>query len=248
VLVHGIASSYRTFDNLIPLLGDYRVIAVDLLGFGSSSAPDSATFTLNEHVQYLERALEKLHLHRRFVLVGHSLGALIVSRYAAKHAWKLSGVVLVSPPIYLAPDSVSDPRERAAMETYAKVYDFLRTRKEFTLRHAARLARVWPIEQGFEVTEETWRAFALSLERSIQSQTTIADVAATRVPVHVVYGSLDPVIVPPALNIIEQMRHVTSHRVERGDHALRPRAAQVVAETIAELSAPPTSSRPAASG
>ena len=40
VLVHGIASSSVTFDNVVPLLGHHhRVIAIDLLGFGKSPRP-----------------------------------------------------------------------------------------------------------------------------------------------------------------------------------------------------------------
>ena len=40
VLLHGIASSSVTFENLVPLLTPTRrVIAIDLLGFGASPAP-----------------------------------------------------------------------------------------------------------------------------------------------------------------------------------------------------------------
>jgi pimeloyl-ACP methyl ester carboxylesterase len=136
VLVHGIASSYITFENLIPLLGaNHRVIAVDLLGFGASSAPASATFTLEEHVGYLRRTLAGLHLPEPYVLVGHSMGSLSASRYAAMYADKLAGLVLVSPPIYLPPELVGDPLDRTAMTVYRRVYDFLIT--DLTERRSA---------------------------------------------------------------------------------------------------------------
>ena len=51
VLLHGIASSSVTFENLVPLLTPTRrVIAIDLLGFGASPAPADSEFTVEDHV------------------------------------------------------------------------------------------------------------------------------------------------------------------------------------------------------
>src|SRR5690606_1341067 len=82
VLVHGIASSSVTFDNLVPLLSDtHRVISLDLLGFGQTPAPNTASFTIEEHVDSLARTIDILQLDEPFVLVGHSMGSLIATRY-----------------------------------------------------------------------------------------------------------------------------------------------------------------------
>ena len=86
VMVHGIASSSSaTFQNLVPLLEpSFRCILIDLLGFGESPAPDDAEYTLEEHVAALAATIATLKLTEPFVLVGHSLGALIAARYAAR--------------------------------------------------------------------------------------------------------------------------------------------------------------------
>jgi len=233
VLVHGIASSSVTFENLVPLIRpDHRVIAVDLLGFGKSAAPAGSTFTLEEHVDYLARTLSRLDPPKPFVLVGHSMGALIAGRYAAEHSRDLAGLVLVSPPIYLPPEIVGDPVDRAAMVIYRRAYDFLRRNKSFTMWNAALLARLSPIEDVLEVNERNWSAFVLSLEHSIESQTIITDIASTDAPIQVVYGTLDPFLVPGALRIVERMRHVTTHRVEGGNHVIGRRMARVVATAV----------------
>lgn len=238
VLVHGIASSYVTFENLVPLLRPgHRVIAVDLLGFGGSPAPAASTFTLEEHVEYLRRTLSRLGLQKPYVLVGHSMGGLIAGRYAAKHSRDLSGLVLVSPPIYLPAEIVGDPVDRAAMTIYRRAYNFLRRKKAFTMRNAALLARLSPIKNVLEVNERNWTAFVLSLEHSIESQTIITDVASIDAPIQVVYGTLDPFLVPGAIRIVERMRHVTVQRVEGGDHLIRKRMARVVAAAIESVSA-----------
>lgn len=233
VLIHGIASSSVTFDNVVPLIAaGHRVVAIDLLGFGGSPAPEDAGYTLEEHVAALARTIDSLRLRGSFVLVGHSMGSLIASRYAVTHGAKLRGLVLVSPPIYLAPTAIGSRRDRTTMGLYLRAYEYLRSNKEFTFRAAAGLARLSPIKNLLEVSETNWRAFSLSLQNLIESQTSVSDLASVRVQVEVVYGSLDPLLTPSGIRVIEQLRGVTVHRVDGGDHVIRPRMARVVAAAI----------------
>jgi pimeloyl-ACP methyl ester carboxylesterase len=233
VMIHGIASSSVTFERLIPLVTPYhRVIAIDLLGFGESPRPADAEYTIDEHTSALTRTIRDLGLREPFVLVGHSMGALIATRYAATHPGRVSKVILVSPPIYLPTDTISAPSDRAAMGLYFRLYEYLRENKDFTIRAAARLARLSPIKNLLDVSESNWRAFVLSLQNSIETQTTLSDLAAIRVPVELVYGALDVLLAPAGIKIAEQLRHVTVHRVEAGDHIIRPRMARVVATAI----------------
>jgi cis-3-alkyl-4-acyloxetan-2-one decarboxylase len=233
VMLHGIASSSVTFERLVPLVEPHhRVIAIDLLGFGDSPAPDDAEYTIPEHVAALARTLRALRLRGPFVLVGHSMGALIASRYAATHRSRVSRLVIISPPIYLPVASLGGASGRTAMDLYFRTYEYLRENKEFTMRAASRLARLSPIKNLLDVSERNWRPFALSLQNSIETQTTLSDLAAVRVPVELIYGSLDPLLAPAGIQIVEQLRNVTTHRVEGGDHVIRNRLARVVATAI----------------
>lgn len=233
VLVHGVASSSVTFRALVPLLSDrYRCISIDILGFGQSPAPADASYTIEEHVAAIHATIKSLHLSGRFILVGHSLGALLVSRYAAVHPREVSRVILISPPIYLSPNEISDPRSRARVGAYLRAYEYLRANKEFTLANAAWISRALKVKGLFEISERNWNAFIRSMQNCVESQTTVSDVAAITVPVDVVYGSLDQFIDPGTIRIIEQMRHVTVHRVEVNDHLVRPRLARAVARVI----------------
>jgi pimeloyl-ACP methyl ester carboxylesterase len=233
ILVHGIASSHVTFDNLVPLLTEHhRVIAFDLLGHGDSPTPADATYTIEEHVQALAAAIRALKLREPFTLVGHSMGGLISTRYAATHPSGVDRLILAGPPIYPVPSAIGDARVRSRVTAYLRGYEFLRTNKTFTIRNAALLGRLLPIPNVLEISDRNWDAFVLSLENCIEKQTVITDLAEVRVHVDVVYGAFDAFIAQGGFAVVEKMRHVTMHRVEANDHLIRKRLARVVAQVI----------------
>lgn len=233
VLVHGIASSAATFHKLVPLLEDrYRCISIDLLGFGGSPSPEDATYTIEEHVASIHATIRSLGLRAPFILVGHSLGALLSARYVAQHPEHVSRLVLISPPVYLAPSEISDPRVRNQVGTYLKVYEFLRANKSFTMASASTISRLFQLGTALEVTERNWNAFMLSMQNCIESQTTVSDIAAVSVPIDVVYGAQDQFIAAGTMRILEQMRQVTMHRVDINDHLVRSRLARAVAGVL----------------
>lgn len=233
VMIHGIASSSVTFDPVVPLLRDrHRCITIDLLGFGGSPKPENATYSLDEHAAALHRTISSLRLSAPFTLVGHSLGSLVAARYASTHRSRVGRLVLVSAPIYLPPELFGDPRDRATMGFYYAAYEFLRANPEFTLRTAAALAALVPVKHLFEITQESWHPFRLSLKNAIESQTTLADLSRVRGQVELVYGRLDPFLASGGLAIVEQLRNVDVHRVPAEAHLIRSRLARAVAAAV----------------
>src|SRR5689334_23316970 len=83
VLVHGITDSHRAWDPLVPdLATDHQVIAVDLRGHGASARmPPYEPITLANDVRTVVDAVGA----DTPMLVGHSLGGVVVSAYAAFH-------------------------------------------------------------------------------------------------------------------------------------------------------------------
>lgn len=241
ILLHGIASSSATFDLVVPLLRDnHRVISIDLLGFGQSPAPATASYTLEAHVVAVARTIRSLKLSGRATLVGHSLGSLIAARYAAENPSALSHLILVSPPVYLPGKTVLDPLERFQMEAYRMLQNYMRTNRVFTEAAARAASLLVPMKGGLEVTQKNWRAISLSLENCIETQTAVTDLAQVKIPVDAIWGTRDPFMAPAGLRIIERMRGVASTKVDGADHVIRSKFAEEIARLVDNPSPPTT--------
>jgi cis-3-alkyl-4-acyloxetan-2-one decarboxylase len=97
VLLHGLTGTHEYFALLTSRLSQTnRVIAPDLLGFGRSPWPD-ISYAVDEHLAALEPVLPK----EPFVLVGHSMGALLALEFARRNPERAVGLVLISPPSIL---------------------------------------------------------------------------------------------------------------------------------------------------
>lgn len=108
ILLHGFVSASRYWKNLQPLLSiaGYRVITIDLLGFGNADKPANAEYTYEEHIAHINDAIENLRLPNRFVLVGHSMGALLAARYCILYKSKVQSLILLHPPLYIDREQV----------------------------------------------------------------------------------------------------------------------------------------------
>ena len=99
ILIHGIASSYHNWDDLVPELVQegFSCHALDLLGHGDSPKPASRFYQMEWMVQHFSGWIKSLHLTEPAILIGHSLGGYLALEYARRvPAWTRS-LVLVDP-------------------------------------------------------------------------------------------------------------------------------------------------------
>lgn len=96
VLVHGFAASLHTWEPWVQRLGSqYRIITLDLPGFGLTSAPEGYTLPPTGFVDVVDQVTRNLGAER-FVLVGNSMGGGVAWNYALVHPERLEGLVLVN--------------------------------------------------------------------------------------------------------------------------------------------------------
>ena len=103
LFLHGFGSSLQTWDTWAQALSDdYRVISVDLPGFGLTGADPSGTYTDQRSVEVLEAFLKALQIPK-VVLVGNSMGGKFAWQFTARYPNQVSKLVLISPDGYASP-------------------------------------------------------------------------------------------------------------------------------------------------
>jgi triacylglycerol lipase len=97
VLVHGIGADKDNFAPIAPFLrGIGRIIALDLPGFGESSKPADADYSVEAQAERLGQFLDALHLPRVH-FGGSSLGGAIVLAFAWKYPERVQSLWLLAP-------------------------------------------------------------------------------------------------------------------------------------------------------
>lgn len=97
VFLAGLGGTTRNWSpRIAPLAGKYRIVLVDLLGFGESPKPWTR-YSVDRHVAALHDTLASLG---PFTLIGHSLGALLTVAYAARFPQQVKNMVLMSLPYF----------------------------------------------------------------------------------------------------------------------------------------------------
>lgn len=102
ILLHGFLSSSRYWKKLQPLLSadGFRVITIDLLGFGRAPKPRSSSYSYSEHLLHIQSSIDSLNLGKPSILIGHSMGGLLAMRYAINYPQSLKSLILLHPPLY----------------------------------------------------------------------------------------------------------------------------------------------------
>jgi pimeloyl-ACP methyl ester carboxylesterase len=96
LLVHGLGSRGVDWANLIPQLidGGHRVYALDLLGYGLSSQPRDAQYSIADQARIVEAFLDSQHLPQ-VDLAGWSMGGWIAMRVALQQPERIRRLVLL---------------------------------------------------------------------------------------------------------------------------------------------------------
>jgi pimeloyl-ACP methyl ester carboxylesterase len=95
VLLHGIACSSATWDEVLPLLAEhFTVVAPDLPGHGASAKP-TGEYSLGEYASGVRDLLTLLG-HRHATILGHSLGGGVAMAFAYHFPEMCDRLVLVS--------------------------------------------------------------------------------------------------------------------------------------------------------
>ena len=96
VLIHGFASSTLVWSKVFLRLAGagFRVIAIDMLGFGYSGKPRNGEYTIAGQASLLVGLLDRLKI-KRATLVGSSYGGAVASTCALDYPQRVDKLVLI---------------------------------------------------------------------------------------------------------------------------------------------------------
>jgi pimeloyl-ACP methyl ester carboxylesterase len=95
VLIHGLQDSHRTWRRAAPFLAKhFRVLMIDLPGYGYSGRPD-APYTLTWHAQMVASWMDAIGVEKAHI-VGHSFGGGVAQWMVLEQRRKIDRLALVS--------------------------------------------------------------------------------------------------------------------------------------------------------
>lgn len=118
VLLHGFGCSTRCFDDVVPRLGDRRVVAIDLPGFGRSTAAGEGCSVPDMAATVVE-VLDRLGVDR-FAILGYSLGGAVALRIALDQPRRVTALIGVA--TQPAQGAARRPDNEALIEGFAVSY------------------------------------------------------------------------------------------------------------------------------
>jgi len=97
LMLHNELGSLHSWDVLVERLRDrYRIVRVDLPGFGLTDSPPVSGYGRSASVDFISRFIEQLNLSN-FSLIGSSYGGFIAWNYALDNPDNVDKLVLLSP-------------------------------------------------------------------------------------------------------------------------------------------------------
>jgi pimeloyl-ACP methyl ester carboxylesterase len=233
VFIHGLGTTGAAWNSVIKALPkDITIISIDLLGFGKSPRPAWATYNAKTQARSVIATLLKLRLTASVVLVGHSMGSLVAVEIAKRYPLLVRSLILCSPPFY-------------KMETEAKslfpngdkilldLFKYSKDHPESFVKIAELALRYGLVNAEFAVTSETVGVYMAALEASIINQTSLADAKRLKVPMKLIMGQLDPVVIKRNLKeLVQDGKNRELTTVLAAGHEVRGRLVPAVVQAI----------------
>lgn len=238
IFIHGMASSSRYWDYYMEHLSKTnRVIAIDLLGFGQSPKP-RGNYDTDTHVTAILDTIHELKIKEPFVLVGHSMGALITLRMAAKNLELISRLVVFGLPVYKneqeVKESITKSKKLLNWAYYGRSSNLLCTSwckllRPVSSRVAPFYLRTLPRQVAEDSVLHTWNSYSESLKNVITKQSVDKDIQALKMPALIIMGKREDKTVlkniqnlSPLPNNVNLILHEGSHHLplENPSHSI----------------------------
>ena len=232
LFLHGIGNSGEDWQNVIQQLPPhYQAITIDLLGFGKSPKPVWANYSAKRQARAVIATYVRLRVRGKVVIVGHSLGALVAVEIAKRYPLLVRSLVLCSPPFY----KTNSEKRRIFPNADTLLQDIYRhagTHSEQFLKIATLAVRLGLTKKPFHLTPENIDIYMNALEASILNQTSLQDATKIHLPIHIVYGRLDPILISQNIRWLAKVNEQVDVSTVLAAHEIKGPYTQAVVKTI----------------
>lgn len=226
LILHGWGDSRHAFDNMAKTLSKkFKVITLDLPGFGETQSPQEA-WGLDDYANFVKAFAEKLDLKVK-AIIGHSNGGAIAVRGFAKDTLNAEKLIL------LAPSGIRDIYQgrKKILRLAAKTAKYIT--KPLPNRARSRLKRnaYKKIGSDLFVAEHLQETFKKIVTDDVRN-----DAAKLKLPVLIIYGSDDTATPPRFGQMYRDLIHGSKLEIIEGaDHFLHLSHKEKVAREIEEF-------------
>lgn len=125
LLMHGAFSSLHTFNEWNKhLKKHYRVIRLDLMGFGLTGPNDTGDYSLNNHIHILKAFLNMLKIEKCHI-VGNSLGGWMAWEFAYRYPQRVDKLVLIDAAGFLEEENIPLPFKLARTPLVGQIVKYV---------------------------------------------------------------------------------------------------------------------------
>lgn len=234
IFLHGIAASSNTWKATIKQLKsenelkNYRIITVDLLGFGKSIHEPWLDYNYHDYRTALTATIRKLNPKSPITLVGHSMGCLIAVNYALNSTIPLSSLILVSPPVIL-PEDIAGISDKFYRKTYFSID------KIVTQPPISTIIPLIDRFSSFDSKSLNYSSFLASMHNIILNPRNFQDFIRLHLPTTIIHGRFDPLLSKDSLNKINKNNPLVKFITVSSGHDISILKRAKIIETIKEL-------------
>ncbi|MEX1367987.1 MAG: alpha/beta fold hydrolase [Nannocystaceae bacterium] len=235
LLIHGLGSYLPVWMHNIPALArDYRVIAIDLPGYGKSTKSNRLSYSMEFFAGVVQGVIDKLALGRP-VLVGHSMGGQIALTHALAYPGRARALVLTSP---AGLETFTDREARWLADAVDDDFTRLATPEAIVVRHAGNFFRM-PRDARFMAEDRVsviggprFAQYCRAVSRSVRAmldEPVYDRLPQVDLPALVLFGEADALIPNPFLHggSTERLARRTVKRLPKAELVMLRRAGHI---------------------
>lgn len=194
VLIHAFPTDQRLWQSQQPLTQHFRVITMDLPGFGRSSPTNGELITMAQYADEIKKILNKLAIEHA-IIGGESMGGYVALAFLKKYPNKVDGLILSN--TQATADSPEMKIQRSATANEVLEHGTTQLIKNFMAKALSSSATqdTRNFLQGI-VAQQDPKAVVSALRGMALREDTSTVLADTHLPVLIISGEKDTVISP----------------------------------------------------